>query len=68
MKAQCPIVPVALVDSFKPFDRKGTDKVDVRVHILSPIAYREYQGMGTSKIAELVWRQIKEVVERKSDF
>lgn len=68
VKAQCPIVPVALVDSFKPFDRKGTDKVDVRVHILSPIAYREYQGMGTSKIAELVWRQIKEVVERKSDF
>ena len=31
-KAKCPIVPVALIDSFKPFDTKTISQVDVQVH------------------------------------
>ena len=30
-KARCPIVPVALIDSFKPFDTKSISKVTVQV-------------------------------------
>ena len=37
-KAKCPIIPVALVDSFKPFDTNSTRPVTVQVHFLKPDA------------------------------
>lgn len=60
VKAKCPIVPVALIDSFKPFDQKGSNLVIVQIHILQPILYEEYQSMKTNKIAEEVKRRIEE--------
>ena len=36
-KAKCPIVPVALIDSFKPFDTNTTSQVTVQVHFLKPL-------------------------------
>ena len=33
-KAKCPIIPVALIDSFKPFDTNTTSQVTVQVHFL----------------------------------
>ena len=38
MKAKCPIVPVALIDAYKPFDTKSIEKVTVQVHFLEPIS------------------------------
>ena len=43
MKAKCPIVPVALIDAYKPFDTKSIEKVTVQVHFLEPISYDEYK-------------------------
>ena len=59
MKAKCPIVPVALVDSFKAFDTGSIKKQKVQVHFLTPIPYEEYQGMKTTELAELVKERIE---------
>ncbi|MDD6069534.1 MAG: lysophospholipid acyltransferase family protein [Clostridiales bacterium] len=61
-KAKCPIVPVAIIDSYLPFDRNSIDKVDVQIHILPPIPYEEYQGMKTTEIAQMVRSRIEKVI------
>ena len=64
VKAKCPIVPVALIDSFKPFDTKKVTPVTVQVHILEPIFYEEYKNMKSLEIAEEVRRRIVEKIEK----
>lgn len=61
-KARCPIVPVALIDSFKPFDTNTISPVTVQVHFLEPLYYEEYKDMKTTEIAELVREKIQEVI------
>ena len=61
-KAKCPIVPVALIDSFKPFDSHSLKPVEVQVHYLEPIYYEEYKEMKTVEIAEEVKRRIEKVI------
>ena len=63
-KAKCPIVPVALIDSFKPFDTGSTEEVIVQVHFLQPMMHEEYKDMKTNEIAEEVKRRIEEVIEK----
>lgn len=62
-KAKCPIVPVALIDSFKPFDTNSVEQVSVQVHILEPLLYEEYKDMKTVDIAEEVKRRVVEKIE-----
>lgn len=64
-KAKCPIVPCALIDSFKPFDEKSLKKVTVKVIYLPPLYYEEYKGMKTHEIAQEVRRRIEEEIERR---
>ena len=63
-KAKCPIVPVALIDSFKPFDTGSTESVTVQVHFLKPILYEQYKDLKTNDIAEEVRGRIVEVIEK----
>lgn len=65
-KAKCPIVPVALIDSFKPFDTNTISQVTVQVHFLEPLYYEEYQGMKTTEIAALVHDRIQEVINENA--
>lgn len=58
-KAKCPIVPVAIVDSYKAFDTHSTEPVTVQISYLPPMNYEEYQGMKTVEIAEEVKRRIE---------
>lgn len=62
IKAKCPIVPVALMDSYKSFDTNSIEKVKVRVHILPPIGYEEYKEMKTVEIAAMVKSRIEAVI------
>lgn len=62
-KAQCPIVPVALVDSFKPFDTNTIRPVTVQVHFLEPLYYEEYKGKKTTEIADEVQKRIQRVID-----
>ena len=57
-KSKCPIVPIALVDSFKVLDQKGSKPVSVQLHYLEPIYYEEYQGMKPAEVAALVKERI----------
>lgn len=65
-KAKAPIVPVALIDSFKPFDIKDTKSVDVQIHYLEPIYYNDYKEMRTLEIAKLVQSKIIEKIEKET--
>lgn len=59
MNARCPIVPVALVDSYKAFDTKSIKKVTVQIHYMKPLYYEDYQGMKSTEIAGLVQTMIQ---------
>ena len=62
IKAKCPIIPVALVDSFRVFDQKGSAKLTVQLHYLEPIPYEEFAGMKATEVAALVKGRIEEAI------
>jgi 1-acyl-sn-glycerol-3-phosphate acyltransferase len=68
--AKCPIVPVALIDSFKPFDTNSLSKLTVQIHYLKPLYYEDYKDMKSTEIAELVsttiQRKINEVLQQNN--
>lgn len=59
VKAKCPIVPCALIDSFKPFDENSIAPVVVKLIYLQPIYYEEYAPMKTPQIADMVKTRIE---------
>lgn len=59
-RAKCPIIPVALMDSYLPFDSGTIEPAVVKVHYLQPITYEEYKDKKTTEIAELVKTRIEE--------
>lgn len=64
VKSKCPIVPIALIDSFKPFDTNTISKVTVQVHFLEPLYYEDYKDMKTQEIAAVVHDRIQETINR----
>lgn len=64
VNARCPIVPVALVNSFRPFDIHSIKDETVQVHFLEPIGYDQYIGMKTTEIAHLVHDRIQEEINK----
>ena len=62
VKAKAPIVPVALLNAFEPFDRNSIAPVTVQVHFLEPIYYEEYKDLKTTAIAELVRERIVKTI------
>ncbi len=65
VNAGCPIVPVALIDSFKPFDLPSIEKVNVQVHFLDPIYPEQYVGLKTRDIAHIVHERIENEIHSK---
>ena len=62
-KVKCPIVPVALIDCYKPFDSNTTKPVEVQVHYLKSLYYEEYKDMKTVEIAEEVQKRIEDKIK-----
>ena len=62
-KSKCAIVPIALIDSFKVLDQKGSKPVTVQLHYLPPIAYEEYAGLKPAEVAALVKGRIQEKID-----
>ena len=62
MKAKSPIVPVALIDSYKPFGVNSLKKVTTQVHFLEPLYYDTYKDMTSREISELVRNKIVEAI------
>lgn len=65
VKAKCPIVPVALVNAFMPFDTNSIKPVTVQVHFLEPLLYEEYKDMRTTEIAKQVKDRIQNVINSR---
>ena len=55
--SKCPIVPCALVDSFKPFDENSIKPVTVKLRYLTPMYYEEYKDMKKA-----IWDKVVGVV------
>ncbi len=67
-KARCPIVPCALLDSYKPFDEKSIKPVTVKLMYLAPLYYDDYKDMKTVEIAAIVKKQIEEAIVQMPDL
>jgi 1-acyl-sn-glycerol-3-phosphate acyltransferase len=62
LKAKCPIVPVALIDSYKVFNSWHLGPVTTYVYYLEPIYYEEYKGMKTQDLAKMVSSRIEDKI------
>ena len=62
-KAGCPIVPVAIADSYKVMDTNSTKRVTVKIAYLPPLLASDYQGMKTTEIAEEVRSRIIQKIQ-----
>jgi 1-acyl-sn-glycerol-3-phosphate acyltransferase len=62
MNAKCPVVPVALIDSYKAFDTGSIRKLTVHIHYLKPLYYEEYKGMKSTELAEKVSNIIRDKI------
>ena len=62
IKAKCPILPVAFIDSFKVLDQKGSKQLPVQIHYLPLIPYEEFAGMKATEVAALVKARIEETI------
>ncbi len=65
VNAKCPIVPVALINCFKPFDENSSKKLKVQVCFLNPLYAEDYQKTKTTQLAEIVHDRIQEEINQK---
>lgn len=63
IKTKAPIVPVALIDSYKVFNSFCLGPVTTQVHYLKPIFFEEYGSLKTPEIAELVRKRIQDKID-----
>ena len=57
-KAKVPVVPVCLIDTYKPFNSLSIKPVKNKVIFLEPIMPEEYADMNTTQLAEEVKSRI----------
>lgn len=62
-KAKCPILPIALIDSYKVLDQKGSKRVTVQIHYLEPIYYEEYKDLKATELAQMVHSRIEQAIK-----
>ncbi len=63
IRAKSPIVPVAIIDSYKPFEGFSITPVVTQVHYLPPIMYEDYCHMNTEQISN----HVRELIVEKID-
>lgn len=67
MKAKCPVVPVALLDSYKAFGRNSLRRVYTKVVYLPAIQYDFYKDMTAEELCAFVKSQIQMVIDKYED-
>lgn len=67
IKTKCPVVPIALIDSFKVLDQRGCKHAKVQIHYLEPIMYEEYRDMNTMELAAMVRSRIEATISQYAD-
>lgn len=67
-KARCPIVPVVVYDTYKPFSVNSLRKVANQVHFLESISYEKYKDLNTAQIRDLVVHRIEGYIQRLEEY
>ncbi len=62
-RAGCPILPVALIDSYRIFDKGLKTSRPIQVHYLDPIFPDEYERLSTSEISQIVKERIQKEID-----
>ncbi|MCR5671114.1 MAG: 1-acyl-sn-glycerol-3-phosphate acyltransferase [Butyrivibrio sp.] len=65
--AQVPIVPVALVDSYKVYNDGHRGPATAYVYYLDPIYYEDYKNLSTREIARMVQDRIREKIKEHEE-
>ena len=70
IRAKAPIVPVAIVNSWKVFDLWSLRRVVTQVFYLKPLFYDDYKDMKSNAISDLVYDRICAAVKcaEQGDF
>lgn len=63
LKSKVPIVPVVLIDSYKPYNSWDFGELKSYVYYLDPIFFDEYKDLNTQQIAELVKSRIANKID-----
>ena len=63
MNAKCPIVPIAIIDSYKAFDTHSIKKLTVQIYYLKPLYYEDYKDMKSGDIANYVSALIDKTIK-----
>jgi len=66
IRAKCPIMPVALIDSYRVFDTGSITRATVQVHFLDVLYYEDYKGLSAVKVAGLVKSAIENTIAEYS--
>ena len=61
--SKTPIVPVALIDSYKVYNSDICGPVTTYVYYLKPLYYENYKNLKTREIASIVENMIKEKIK-----
>jgi 1-acyl-sn-glycerol-3-phosphate acyltransferase len=64
IKSKSPIIPVALIDSYKPFELNTIKPVTTQVHFLEPLYYEDYKELNSIQIAEIVRKRIMDTIAK----
>lgn len=64
MRAKAPIVPVALIDSWKVFDLWSLRSIETKVIYMKPLYYEDYKDLSSVEVCDMVYRQICDVIAR----
>jgi 1-acyl-sn-glycerol-3-phosphate acyltransferase len=64
LNAKCPIVPVVLIDSYKPFGCKGFKPVTTKTVFLPPIPYEDFKDMKAPEVSKMVKGIIDAEIEK----
>ncbi|MCR4781871.1 MAG: 1-acyl-sn-glycerol-3-phosphate acyltransferase [Lachnospiraceae bacterium] len=68
VRAKCPIVPVTLIDTYKPLNSLTIGKVVTKVIFNKPLYYEDYKDMKTPEIANIVKDRIISTMEEYGVF
>ena len=62
-KGKCTVIPIALIDSYRVLDEKGSHPISMQLHYLQPILYEEYHNLKPAELASLVKKRIAEKIQ-----
>lgn len=64
IKAKCPIIPIAIIDSYKVYGINSLKPVKTKVVFCEPIEYESYKDMHSKELSEMVKGIIAAEIEK----